>query len=277
MLRTFLARIHVAEPLAAKVPEVTAMFWILKVLTTGTGEALSDALSHRSIPLDAVIGLGGFTLTMIWQLRARRYHAVTYWSTVMMVAVFGTIAADGVHKGAGVSYVASTAAIAVIVATIFAVWHRSEGTLSIHSITTSRREVFYWAAVLATFALGTAAGDLAAYTLTLGFLASLVLFGVVISVPAVAWWQGRLNPILAFWAAYVVTRPLGASIADWFGKKQSLTGLGAGDGLVSAAGLIVFALLVAYTAKAKRDIQPHTRNGEATATHQPLRISELAL
>jgi uncharacterized membrane-anchored protein len=255
MLRTFLARIHAAEPLAAKVPEVTVMFWILKVLTTGTGEALSDALSHRSIPLDAVIGLGGFSLTMLWQLRARRYHAVTYWSTVMMVAVFGTIAADGVHKGAGVPYVASTAAFAVIVATIFFVWHRSEGTLSIHSITTSRREVFYWAAVLATFALGTAVGDLAAYTLKLGFLASVVLFGVVISVPAIAWWQGRLHPILAFWAAYVVTRPLGASIADWLGKSRSANGLAIGDGVVSAIALVVFAGLVAWVARTKRDIQ----------------------
>jgi uncharacterized membrane-anchored protein len=255
MLRTILNWIHGAEPLAAKVPEVTVMFWVLKVLTTGTGEAVSDALSHRSIPLDGVIGLGGFGLTMLWQLRAPRYRAATYWSAVMMVAVFGTIAADGVHKGAGVPYAVSTAVFALIVLTIFAVWYRTEGTLSIHSITTSRRELFYWTAVLATFALGTAAGDLTAYTLNLGFLTSIILYAALISLPALAWWRGLLHPIAAFWAAYVVTRPLGASIADWLGKPRSANGLALGDGVVSVVALIVFAILVAYVARTRRDIQ----------------------
>ena len=123
-------------------------------------------------------------------------------------------------------------------------WYRSEGTLSIHSITTRRREQFYWCAVLATFALGTAAGDLTAISLNLGFFASIVLFGVAIAVPALLWWRGKLNPIVAFWSAYVVTRPLGASIVDWLGKPHAQTGLGLGDGTVSGLALILFVALV---------------------------------
>jgi uncharacterized membrane-anchored protein len=273
MLRALMSRLT-AEPVAAKVPEVTLLFWILKVLTTGTGEALSDALSHRSVPLDAVIGLGGFALTMVWQLRARRYHAVSYWSAVMMVAVFGTIVADGIHKGAGVPYAVSTAGFALIVAGVFAVWYRTEGTLSIHSILTSRRELFYWAAVLATFALGTAVGDVTAYTLNLGFLASTVVFAVAIAVPAVAWWRAWIHPVVAFWSAYVLTRPLGASMADWLGKPRSANGLGIGDATVSALALVVFAILVAYIARTRRDIQaPVPAPGPAQASISPRRIA----
>jgi uncharacterized membrane-anchored protein len=172
-----------------------------------------------------------------------------------MVAVFGTMAADGVRDGAGLGYGVTTPLFGLIVAAIFFAWYRSEGTLSIHSINTRRREKFYWAAVLATFALGTAAGDLTALSLNLGFFPSAVLFAVVISVPALAWWRGRLNPVLAFWAAYVVTRPLGASFADWFSKPHSITGLGLGDGPVSALALVAFVALVAYLAVTKRDIQ----------------------
>jgi uncharacterized membrane-anchored protein len=169
--------------------------------------------------------------------------------------VFGTMAADGLHRGAGIPYAVSTALCAGAVAAIFLAWQRIEGTVDIHSITTRRREAFYWLAVLATFALGTAAGDLTAFTLNLGFAGSVALFGAAIAVPAIAWWRFDLNPVVAFWAAYVLTRPLGASIADWLGKPHDRTGLGAGDGLVSLLGLAVFAALVAWTAYAKRDIQ----------------------
>ena len=243
------------EPIAAKVPEVIGLFWLMKVLTTGIGESSSDFLGQKSIPLAALIGTGGLIIAMWLQLRATEYRAWQYWFAVLMVAVFGTMAADGLHKGAGIPYAVSTVMCAIAVAAIFFVWHRVEGTLDIHSITTKRRELFYWLAVLATFALGTAAGDLTAFTLNLGFLGSIALFAVAIAVPAVGWWRFGLNPVLAFWAAYVITRPLGASIADWLGKDPSRSGLGAGDGVVSAAGLIVFAALVAYTARARRDVQ----------------------
>jgi uncharacterized membrane-anchored protein len=255
MIASLLSSPSLRRQLRAKVPEVTAMFWVLKLLTTGIGESSSDYLSLKSIPIAALIGVVGVTYALARQLTATEYRAPVYWGAVLMVAVFGTMVADGAHKGAGIPYALSTPIFAIAVAVLFYAWHRSEGTLSIHSITTRRRELFYWAAVMATFALGTAAGDLTAWSLHLGFLGSIALFAVAIAVPGIGWWRFGLNPILAFWAAYVATRPLGASIADWFGKSRALTGLGVGDGLVSAIGLVVFAALVAYVAAARRDIQ----------------------
>ena len=263
------------KPLAAKVPEITALFWVIKVLTTGIGESSSDYLGSVSIPLAALIGTSGLALAMWLQLRAERYRAPVYWFAVLMVAVFGTMAADGLHKGLGIPYAISTVVCALSVAAVFLVWHRVEGTLDIHSITTQRREAFYWVAVLGTFALGTAAGDLTAITLNLGFFGSILLFAAFISVPAFAGWRMRLAPVLTFWAAYVVTRPLGASIADWFGKSHARTGLGVGDGLVSVLGLIAFAGLVAYTARARRDIQApaeHSRRAQHIEGH-PVHLS----
>lgn len=251
------------EPFAAKVPEITLMFWALKLLTTGMGESMSDFLGSISVPLAGLIGIGGLWLALRLQLRSREYRAPVYWFAVMMVAVFGTMAADGIHDGASIPYAATTTLYALLVAVIFAWWHRSEGTLSIHSINTRKREAFYWAAVLATFALGTAAGDLTASSLKLGFLVSAVLFGAAICVPAIAWWRFHLNPIIAFWAAYILTRPLGASFADWFSKPHSITGLGLGDGAVSGIALVVFIALVSYVTVTKRDIQ----GAPATAPH----------
>jgi uncharacterized membrane-anchored protein len=202
-----------------------------------------------------LVGVFGTLFAFRLQYRRREYHAPTYWFTVMMVAIFGTMVADGIKDGLGLSYAVTTPFFAAIVAAVFYSWHRSEGTLSIHSITTQRRERFYWSAVLATFALGTAAGDLTAMTLNLGFFPSAVLFGVLIALPGLAWWRGKLNPIAAFWIAYVLTRPLGASLADWFSKPHANTGLDVGDATVSLVALAVFVVLVAYTAITKRDIQ----------------------
>jgi uncharacterized membrane-anchored protein len=189
---------------------------VIKVLTTGMGETASDFLARTAVPEPAV-GVTGLVLAtlLVAQVRAARFHPWLYWAAVAMVSVFGTMAADVLHVVLGVSYLVSTVAFGTAVAVLLALWHRTEGTLAIHSITTHRREVFYWATVLATFALGTAAGDLTASTLGLGYLASGVLFAATIAVPAIAhrWWG--LKPVLAFWAAYVLTRPLGASFADW--------------------------------------------------------------
>jgi uncharacterized membrane-anchored protein len=244
------------EPLAAKVPEIGLMFWGLKLLTTGMGEAMSDAMGQRSVPIAGAVGIFGITFAFWLQLRTRRYHAPVYWFTVMMVAVFGTMAADGVHDGASIPYAVTTPVFAAITGAIFFQWWRTEGTLSIHAITTRRREQFYWAAVLSTFALGTAAGDLTATSLNLGFFKSAALFAVIIAIPAVAWWRGSMNPILAFWWAYVITRPLGASFADGFSKPPSISGLGLGDGTVSIVAFVIFVALVAYVTIRKRDIQP---------------------
>jgi uncharacterized membrane-anchored protein len=234
------------RPIAAKVPEITALFWVIKVLTTGLGEAASDYLGGVSIVLAAAVGLIGFLVAMGLQFRARRYVPGVYWTAVLMVAVFGTMTADGPHKVLGIPYEVTTAAYAVALASVFLLWRRTEGTLSIHSINTRRREVWYWLTVLLTFALGTALGDLTAIAFHLGFLASAVLFAVVIAVPAIGWRLG-LNPVVAFWSAYVVTRPLGASIADWLGKPPTIAGgLGLGDGAVAAVGFVLFVALVGY-------------------------------
>jgi uncharacterized membrane-anchored protein len=244
-----------SQPLAAKVPEITVLFWIIKVLTTGMGEAASDYLGNLNLVLAGGVGVLGFLFALWLQFRTRRYVAAVYWFAVMMVAVFGTMAADGLHVGLGIPYVASTAFYAVVLAIVFYLWHRSEKTLSIHSIVTRRRETYYWLTVLVTFALGTAAGDLTATEMHLGFFASGIIFAVAIAIPAIAWRFG-LNGVAAFWIAYVLTRPLGASFADWLGKPHSIGGgLGYGDGTVTAIAFVVIAVLVAYVAVRRNDIQ----------------------
>ena len=261
-------------PLAAKVPEITLIFWVLKLLTTGMGEAMSDFLGQQSVPLAALIGIVGIIVAFRLQFGQRTYRAPYYWFAVMMVAVFGTMAADGIRDGAGVTYTVTTPLFALITAAIFALWYRSERTLSIHSITTRRRENFYWAAVLATFALGTAAGDLTAFTLHLGFSTSIALFAALIAIPAVGWWRGWLNPTVAFWVAYVLTRPLGASIADWIAKPKAISGLGLGDGAVSGVALIVFMSLVVYITTSGRGVPSSPihapRHGEHRLHSEPI-------
>jgi uncharacterized membrane-anchored protein len=235
----------VRRPTAAKVPEITAVFWVIKVLTTGLGEAASDYLGSVSIPLAAAVGLLGFLVAMGVQLRTRRYVPGVYWAAVLMVAVFGTMTADGPHAVLGIPYEVTTAVYAIALAVVFLLWRRTEGTLSIHSIVTRRREIWYWLTVLLTFALGTALGDLTAIAFHLGYLPSAVLFAVVMAVPAVGWRLG-LHPVVAFWSAYVITRPLGASVADWLGKPPAVAGgLGWGDGTVAGVGFVVFVVLVA--------------------------------
>ncbi len=238
-----------------KVPEITAIFWVLKLLTTGMGEAMSDFLGENSVPIAAAIGIFGLSFAIWLQMRQREYRAPTYWFAVMMVAIFGTMAADGIHDGASIPYSVTTPLFGLMMAAVFFFWYRSEGTLSIHSIDTARREGFYWAAVLATFALGTAAGDLTATPLNLGYFPSALLFISIIAIPAVGWWRFGMNPIFAFWFAYIVTRPIGASFADWLSKSRSITGLGLGDGTVSALALTVFVALVSYVAITKWDVQ----------------------
>jgi uncharacterized membrane-anchored protein len=268
-----------------KVPEVTAYFWITKVLTTGMGEATSDYLVHRFNPEIAVVaGFTAFVAAMVLQFSVRRYHSWVYWLAVVMVAVFGTMAADVLHVGLGIPYAASTAFYAVVLAVIFVLWYRSEGTLSIHSIYTRRREVFYWATVLATFALGTAAGDLTAKVVGLGYLGSGVMFAVVIAIPYVGYRWFGLNPIVAFWSAYIVTRPLGASFADWLAWPPSAGGLGLGHGVVSLVSTLIIVSLVAYLAASGKDVMVRSagpeqpaRSGRPTRPGPPARSGPGAL
>jgi len=228
----------------------------VKVLTTGAGEAASDFLAGRNLVVAAGLGLVGLAIGVAAQLRRRRYVPWAYWLAVSMVAVFGTMAADAVHVVLGLSYWMTSGAYAAAVAGIFLVWRRVEGTLDIHSVRTTRRELFYWTAVLTTFALGTAVGDLSAITVGLGFFPSAVLCAVLIAVPGVAWWRLRLDPVVAFWSAYVLTRPLGASVADWLGKPAGRTGLGLGDGAVTVAAVGLIVALVAWLTAADRRSAP---------------------
>ncbi len=247
---------HLAMRAMRKVPEVTFYFWIIKLLTTGMGETTSDYLVHQLNPIIAV-ALGGIGLAaaLLLQIFVRRYVAWIYWLAVVMVAVFGTMAADVLHIGLGIPYLVSTAFFTVALALIFVVWYANEKTLSIHSISTRRRELFYWATVMATFALGTAAGDMTATTLGLGYFSSGVLFAVLIAVPALGYWLFGLNEILAFWFAYIVTRPLGASFADWMGRPHSLGGIGLGTGQVSLGLAILIIGFVGYLTVTRKDMK----------------------
>lgn len=231
----------------SKVPRVTVYFWVIKILTTAMGESTSDYLVHRFNPYVAVIGgFFAFVVAIAIQFNVRMYIPWAYWLAVLMVAVFGTMAADVLHVEFAVPYLASTILFAIALTAVFVAWYRSERTLSIHSITTRRREAFYWAAVLATFAMGTAAGDLAAYTAHLGFLAAGLLFAVVFALPGISYRSFGLNGIFAFWFGYVMTRPLGASFADWTGKSHRAGGINIGDGPVAFVLAVVIVALVGY-------------------------------
>lgn len=244
------------HPTFRKVPEVFLIFWIIKLLTTAMGESTSDYLVHTLNPIPAVlIGVVGFGIAMILQLFVKRYTAWIYWLTVTMVAIFGTMAADVIHIGLGIPYLVSTVFFSLALIIIFTIWYKTEKTLSIHSIFNRKRELFYWATVLATFALGTAAGDMTASTLGIGYLNSGILFALLIAIPALAWKIFNMNPIVAFWFAYIVTRPVGASFADWFGRAQDLGGIGFGTDKTSIVLGILILICVLYLSITKVDIK----------------------
>jgi uncharacterized membrane-anchored protein len=240
---------------ALKVPEVTLYFWIIKLLSTAMGESTSDYLVYHINPYLAVaLGGIGLVVALVLQFFVRRYVAWIYWLAVIMVAIFGTMAADVVHIVLHVPYLTSTVFFSIVLAIIFVVWYATEKTLSIHSIYTPRRELFYWATVMATFALGTAAGDTTAATFRLGYFVSGVLFAALFALPALGYSLVRLNAILAFWFAYIMTRPFGASFADWFGKPI-LGGLGLGDTWVSLVLTILIIGFVGYLTVTRIDIK----------------------
>ena len=252
----FLSRFTSTRHTYSKVPEITAWFWLVKALTTAMGESTSDFLVHSLVPeIAVVLGAIAFAVAIYLQFTKDRYVPWCYWFAVAMVGVFGTMCADVLHVGLGIPYIASTIFFAIVLVVVFRSWYRVEGTLSIHSIHTPRREAFYWAAVLATFALGTAAGDFTANSLGLGYFGSIWLFAAIISIPAIGYFRFGMGSILAFWFAYVVTRPLGASVADWLGKPQ---GVGLGNGAVSlifAAAIVVIVRHLSRTGKDTPDDQ----------------------
>ena len=243
-------------------------FWIAKVASTGMGEATSDYLYLRlgtikAGAIGAVLLIGALAL----QFSVRRYRTWVYWLAVVAVSVTGTQAADGLHVVVGLPYWQTTTLYAFCLAVIFIAWYLTEGTLSIHSIITWRREAFYWATVMATFALGTALGDLTATTFKIGFFSSAVLFLVVIAIPLVAWRLG-LNSVLAFWFAYTITRPLGASVADWLGVPRYLGGLNWGRGPVALLLTVPILIAVAYMGITGVDVGDDDPAPPARARHR---------
>ena len=231
-----------------KVPEVTLWFWLIKVLSTTVGETAADFLdTNLNLGLTTTSLLMGALLVvaLVVQFRAPRYLPGIYWLTVVLVSIVGTQITDALTDGLEISLYASTAAFAAALATIFAVWYRTERTLSIRSIVTRRRELFYWAAILFTFALGTAAGDLATEALGLGFNLGTVVFGALIAVIGAACALGG-NPVLTFWLAYILTRPLGASLGDLMSQARGYGGLGFGTSYTSLGFLAVIVALVIY-------------------------------
>jgi uncharacterized membrane-anchored protein len=245
-------------PLVVKVPEILLIFWVVKLLTTAGGEATSDYLKTYGN-----FGGGGtevvlFVAGILLQFSTRRYRALSYWFFAFAIAIAGTGFSDFLHLDVHIPYLGTTLLWAVILAAIFVTWYRSEGTLSIHSVTTQRREVFYWATVFATFALGTALGDFTANSLNMGYLPSGLFFLGVILLPLIGWRWLRLNPIVAFWMAYIVTRPLGASFADWISKPSNATGINFGDGPTALAFAIAVLVLTLYLAISRPDVQPNS-------------------
>ena len=242
-------------PAAAKVPEVIFVFWVVKILTTAGGEATSDYLRTWGNIRGGSTEVLVFVVGLLLQFGTRRYRALAYWSLAFAIAILGTGVSDFLHLDVHIPYAGTTLLWAVVLVGIFWLWQRNEGTLSIHSITTQRREAFYWATVFATFALGSALGDFTATSLNLGYLASGILFGVLILLPALAWWGLGLNSIAAFWMSYVLTRPLGASFADYISKPRALSGANFGDGPTAIVFAVAVFLLVLYLAVARPDIQ----------------------
>jgi uncharacterized membrane-anchored protein len=247
-------RVFNQQPLAAKVPEVTALFWVIKISTTAAGEAISDMFVNRKL-LGVVVEVSMFAVALVLQFASRRYSAIPYWFLALAIATAGTGVADTMHLVLGMPYAVTSLFWLVVLAVVFFLWNRSEHTLDIHSITTSRREKYYWCVVFATFALGTAVGDFAASTLGLGYLASAFFFCGVILVPWVGWRFLHWNAIFSFWFAYVITRPVGASFADYFSKGHDVSGLDLGDWQTALVLTTIVVVLVAYTARARYDIQ----------------------
>lgn len=251
-----------------RVAEPTVIFWVTKAVSTALGEALSD-YSIRVMPpeLAVILGLLVFLAALAFQLTRRRYIPEAYWFAVASVGVFGTMAADVVHVVLGMPYGLSATICALLLAAVFFTWSRTEHTLSVHAVDSTRRELFYWAAVLLTFALGTALGDFAAIGLGLGYLASISVFAVLIIVPVLGYRFARWNAVFSFWFAYVLTRPLGASVADWLGKPVNEGGVGVGSGWVSLAfAVVMIGLVCAMRIRIRRE-----RSGAATPL--PSRLS----
>lgn len=239
-----------------KVPEIFLLFWVVKILSTTVGETAADFLAGNlglGLTATSLIMAGLLAGVLVVQFRARRYVPAVYWLAVVLVSIVGTLISDNLVDNLGVSLWTTTIAFSAALTVTFLAWYRSERTLSIHTIVTTRREAFYWLAILCTFALGTSAGDLVGEKLALGYLTSAFLFAAMIALVAVAHLKGGLNAVFAFWAAYILTRPFGASMGDYLTAAPADGGLGLGTNGTSALFLaVIVGAVVWFTVQQRR-------------------------
>ncbi len=253
-----------------KVPQVTIFFWIIKILATTVGETGADFLNVQlgfGLNGTSLVMTGLLALFLALQMRKDRYVPWVYWVVVVLLSVVGTLLTDNLSDNLGLSLYISTAVFAIALTLTFIIWYSSEHTLSIHDVTSSKREAFYWAAILFTFALGTASGDTIAEQLNLGYALSALIFGGTIALITFAYYALRLNAVLAFWLAYILTRPLGASIGDLLTQSPKDGGLGIGTFTVSGIFLVIIVGLVGYLSFMKAE-EPGDR---ATLANPPSR------
>lgn len=242
--------------LLSKVPEITIFFWIIKVLCTTVGETFADFLNvNLNLALTELTIIMGAALAvaLFFQFRAKKYIPAVYWLSVVLISIFGTLITDNLTDNLGVSLKLTTIIFTVVLAAVFGWWYKTEKTLSIHSIVTVRREAFYWLAILFTFALGTAAGDLTAETFNLGYPVSALIFAGLIGAIYIAHRKFKLNAVLAFWIAYILTRPLGASLGDYLSQAKADGGLGVGTVITSSIFLLAILATVIYLTISKED------------------------
>jgi uncharacterized membrane-anchored protein len=246
----------IAHRFLNKVPEITIFFWIVKILCTTVGETAADFINtNLNLGLTGTTVVMGILLSVIlfFQFRSKKYVPGIYWLTVVLISVFGTLITDNLTDNFGISLITTTAIFSIALAGVFGAWYLVEKTLSIHSVHTKRREIFYWLTILCTFALGTAAGDLVAEKFQLGYLLSAVLFGLLIVLITVAHKKFKLNAVVSFWIAYILTRPLGASIGDYLSQAHDDGGLGLGTVSTSAIFLIAILGTVLFLTFSKKD------------------------
>jgi len=253
-----------AKKMLNKVPEVTLYFWIIKILATTVGETAADFLAtnlNLGLTNTTYVMSGLLVAVLVWQFRLRKYVPSAYWLAVILISIVGTLITDNLVDNFGVSLQVTTTAFSLALLLTFVTWYSQEKTLSIHTIFTSKREGFYWLAILFTFALGTAAGDLVAESLALGYWKSALMFAAAIGVVALAHFRFHANAVVAFWIAYILTRPLGASIGDFMSQPRSAGGLALGTTVTSALFLLAIVSLVTFLTVKERRSAPTVNVG----------------
>jgi uncharacterized membrane-anchored protein len=259
-------RTDVAQKMLRKVPEVTIYFWIIKILATTVGETGADFLAvnlHLGLTDTTYVMSALLAAALAFQFKARKYVPAIYWLAVVLISIVGTLITDNLVDNFGVPLRTTTILFTIALVVTFAAWYASERTLSIHSIFTTKREAWYWLAILFTFALGTAAGDLLAEGINVGYWKSAVLFGAMIAIVAIAYYVFRAGEVLTFWIAYILTRPLGASIGDYLSQSRRDGGLGLGTVGTSALFILVILAVVIYLSITRADYKPVPEAGES--------------